>query len=375
MLLLLLGVAGLFRSTTAQAIEDSAPDAMNGWVEGKLQSMTLREKIGQMIMVDVRGTELTSHLAAHLKDGAYGNIILFDWNIQDTDQTHLFIQNLQDQAIVNHGVPLLVAVDQEGGPVDRLGHLLGMKGTRFSARTIGQIYEYDRGKAETAVGAFTQDLARRMHALGINMNLAPVLDLTDDRTSYIYERSYGGDPNAVSRIASQFSDVMRANRIVTTGKHFPNLSMTRLDSHLSLPVLGRNRTQLAAYEMVPFAKLKDRLGAIMMGHMVVPDIDPKYPASISYKVGRVLRRQVGWDGVVISDDLKMKALTDRYTLTEIVIRAVFADVDILLMAWGPDKQREALAVLEQCVIRGKIPMSRVDASVRRILELKRDFAR
>lgn len=365
----LVGMRAEAETTRTPASDDS------GWIEGKLQSMTLREKLGQMLMIDVRGTEMTPELMAHLKEGRYGNVIFFEWNAKDEDQTKVFIRELQTQSVVQTGVPMLIAVDQEGGPVNRLGSLLGLRSTQFSARTIGQVYDYDQARARELVGAVTQKLALRMRDLGFNMNLAPVLDLTDDRASYIYERSYGSDPDAVTRIAAQFSDVMRANRIVTTGKHFPNLSVTRPDSHRNLPVLGRNLEQLEHYELVPFTKLKDKLGAIMVGHVVVPDIDPKYPASISTKVGRVLRKTIGWQGVVISDDLKMKALSDRYSLPEIVVRSLFAEVDILLIAWGPEKQRETLNILEKLVTRGKIPESRIDRSVRRILKLKETFTR
>lgn len=309
-------VGGSARGVAASSVPPQADD--DGWIDGKLQSMSVREKLGQMFMIDVSGTELTPSLAAHLRDGAYGGVIFFDWNVESAAQTAAFIRQLQDLAVVETGVPLLVAVDQEGGPVDRLGALLGVKSTKHSARTIGQVYAYDRDKAESLVGAVTRSLAARMRRLGFNMNLAPVLDLTDDKTSYIYERSYGGDPETVARIAAQFADVMRAQRIVATGKHFPNLSVTQTDSHLGMPVLGRGLEDLMGHELVPFARLKDHLGAVMMGHLVVPDIDPLHPASVSPKAGKVLRDRLGWEGVVISDDLKMKALTDRYPLNEIV---------------------------------------------------------
>lgn len=353
----------------------ASEDAESGWVEGKLSSMSLREKLGQMLMVDVRGTELTPELASHLKSGAYGNVIFFEWNVVDQDQTGAFIKQLQDLAIVETGTPLLVAVDQEGGPVNRLGALLDMKSTKHSARTIGQVFEYDPSRAERLVGAATAQIAARMRSIGFNMNLAPVLDLTDDEHSYIYQRSYGSNPEAVTRIAGQFADVMSEHGIVTTGKHFPNLSVTRPDSHLALPVLDRTLKQMIDSELVPFRRLRDKLGAIMVGHVVVPAIDPMHPASISWKAGRLLRQKIGYQGVVISDDIKMKALSGRYTLTEVMVRALSAEVDMLIVAWGKEKQRESLDVLEQLVKRGKIPVSRVDRSVRRILKLKERYAR
>ncbi len=207
------------------------------------------------------------------------------------------------------------------------------------------------------------------------MNLAPVLDLTDEKESYIYQRSYGNDPLEVSYIAAKFANVMRANRIVTTGKHFPNLSQTRPDSHKDLPILERSVEELLAHELVPFRRLVRHLGAVMVGHVIVPELDPKYPASISVRAMKLLRQQIGWQGVVISDDIKMKALSDRYPLWEIVMRSIYADVDILCVAWGKDKQQETVRVIEQAVQTGKISLARIDTSVRRILTLKYAYGR
>jgi beta-N-acetylhexosaminidase len=362
------------KSAPREATAASAAD-VDGWVEGKLQSMNVREKIGQMLMVDVRGTALTPDLAQHLWDGAYGNVIFFERNVVDSDQVKVFVRQLQDNAVVRGGVPLLVAVDQEGGQVNRLGEVLGMKSARYSARTIGRVYGYDRPRAEKIIGDVTADLAERMRDLGFNMNLAPVLDLTDDTASYIYDRSYGGDPNLVAAITGQYADVMRSHGIVTTGKHFPNLSVTRPDSHHDLPTLDRRLSELRRHEFMPFKKLKDKLGAVMVGHVMVPSIDAKHPASVSVRMGEVLRQDVGFKGVVISDDLKMRALTDRYGFEEMLLRAVYADVDMLIVAWGREKQKQAIDVLERAVAKGWLKPERLDASVRRILTLKRQTGR
>jgi beta-N-acetylhexosaminidase len=307
--------------------------------------------------------------------GEFGNVIFFERNLVDEDQTRVFIRQLQDDAVVRTGVPMLTAVDQEGGRVNRLGPLTGFKFMRHGARTLGDLYSYAPQKARQVVNRLTADVAHAMRSLGFNMNLAPVLDLTDDQASYIYDRSYGGDPSRVSRIAADYAAIMRQNRVVATGKHFPNLSLTRTDSHQALPRLDRSLAQLESYEFVPFRSLKDQLGAVMVGHVMVPELDPKLPTSISPAAMKALRERVGFRGVVISDDLKMKALSSRFPFYEIVLRSVFADVDILLIAWDKDKQLEAVDVLERAVAKGKLPVARIDRSVRRILSLKYRFAR
>ncbi len=373
----------LWASAPASAVEESSEgedlDAEDfkgeGWVEGKLAVMTLREKLGQMMMVDLLGPSFDSYTKDQMSLSDFGNVLLLGRNIQDEDQTRLLIRELQTNAIVRTGVPLLVAVDQEGGAVNRVGPLTNMKTTRFSARTIGRVYEYAPTRAGKLMTKLTGELARRMHWLGFNMNLAPVLDVTDDKQSFIYDRSFGGDPELVARASARFAAVMQENGIIATGKHFPNLSTTRPDSHLELPILDRRVSELEKKEFVPFKKLKGDLGAIMVGHVVVPDLDPMFPASISPKAIGALRSKIGWNGLIISDDIKMKALSNRYTFPEIVLRSVAAGVDMLIVAWGRDKQEEAVKILEKAVQRGAISKTQIDDSVRRVLTLKYQYAK
>jgi beta-N-acetylhexosaminidase len=337
--------------------------------------MTLREKIGQMFMIDLKDGSFTPEVVRQVDAGSFGNVILFEKNLQDYDQTRLLIRRLQTHALVQRGVPMLVAVDQEGGIVNRLGGVTQFKSMRHSARTLGAVYDYAPRRATRLVNQLTAEVAAWMKGLGFNMNLAPVLDLTSDKSSYIYDRSYGGDPDKVSEIARQYAATMRRHGIVTTGKHFPNLSFTRTDSHKALPILDRTLVQLTEHEFVPFERLSEELSAIMVGHVMVPQLDPKHPASVSSRITRILREDIGFDGVIISDDLKMRALSDRYSLREIVLRCVLADIDLMIMAWDRAKQLEAVDVLEQAVRKGHIKPARIDASVRRILALKSRFAR
>jgi beta-N-acetylhexosaminidase len=370
---------GLFHIAIACACVAFSPfsraDEEDGWVAGRLEALSLREKIGQMFMVDVKELTLGPRTATQLSGGSYGNVILFDHNLADENQARILIRQLQDHAIVRTGVPMLVSVDQEGGPVNRLGHLLGLKSARHSARTIGRLYAYAPTKAGDLVTSQTTQLAHAMRRIGFNMNLAPVLDLASGPDAYIYDRSYGDDPAAVAAITQAYARAMAEARIITTGKHFPNLSLTRTDSHKALPVLKRTLADLSRHELLPFKKLKTDLGAIMVGHMMAPHIDPDWPTSISPRAIKLLRRDVGYQGVICTDDLKMKALSDRYSPAEIALRAVHAGADLLIVAWDDDKQAQMSEALYRAVMRGKIPMSRIDASVRRILELKQKFVR
>lgn len=370
----------LASSATAFAVTSESEDDVqlddipgDGWVEGKLQTLSLHEKVGQMFMIDAKGLLLTPEFAQHLAAGAFGNIIFFERNLESQEQTRYFVRQLQDYAIIRTGVPMLAAVDQEGGKVSRLGAMTKLDLMKHSARTLGRVYEFDRKRARKLLARATGEIAESMKALGFNMNLAPVLDMTDDKQSFIYSRSYGNDAKAVSRLTSDYVKVMNDHGVVTTGKHFPNLSLTHADSHTKLPVLSRSVNELIAHEFVPFTKLKDDVGAIMVGHVMVPAIDPVYPTSVSAKAIKLLRDTIGFKGVVVTDDMKMKALADHYSVTEMTLLAVDADVDVLLMAWDPPRQLEAAAAIEQAVMQKRLPMARIDRSVRRILTLKRRF--
>lgn len=369
----LLGIFFLFTivlmvATGLPNISFGNPD--NGWVEGRIQEMTLREKIGQMLMVGVYGDRITPSEAKFVVDNNIGNIILFDRNIDDEDQLKGMTSYLQETALVKSGIPLIIAVDQEGGLVSRIGKISGLKYTRHSANTLGKALSFAPKKASIAIYNASLALGKRMQELGINMNLAPVLDLAPEDRSYIYSRSFGSSPEIVATAAQSVVRGLKDSNVISTGKHFPNLGYTTDDSHLTLPVIKRRLVDLKRYEFMPFMKLKDDVEVMMMGHVLVPDIDPNHPTSVSRPAVRILRDDIGFKGVIISDDLKMKALTDRYTVAEIGLRSVHAGVDVLLAAWEKDKQLQLIDAIERAVKRNVIKESRIDASVARILSLK-----
>ncbi len=342
----------------------------NGWVEGRIREMTLREKIGQMMMVGIYGDRITVSEAKYLVDNSIGNIILFDQNITDEDQLAGMTTYLQEAVTVNSGIPLIIAVDQEGGVVNRIGKVSGLKYTRHNANTLGKTFEFAPKKARSALFNANLALGKRMQELGINMNLAPVLDLAPEESSYIHSRSYGSSPEIVAAAALSVVSGLKATNIISTGKHFPNLGYSVEDSHHTLPVINRRVSDLKKYEFLPFIKLKDDIDAIMIGHVLVPELDRKYPASLSKNVINILRTEIGFSGLIISDDLKMKALTHSYTVPEIGIRSVLAGNDILLAAWEKQSQLQMIDSIEKAVLRKVISEEQIDESVARILSIK-----
>lgn len=360
------------RATGAQKHSVAKPSP---WVEEKLKAMTLREKIGQMLMIDLPSHSIDASVQTLLATGEFGNIILFSRNLLDYEQTRLLTTQLQTFAIVRTGIPMLITVDQEGGQVDRLSRVTQNKSMRYSARTLGSVYSYAPKRADRALRRATAEIASWLKELGFNMNLAPVLDIAPHHNSYIFNRSYGSDPSVVAHLGLAYAKTMASVGIACTGKHFPNLSNTIVDSHKDLPILKRTLDELRSYEFRPFLHAADDLGAIMVGHVLVPAIDPLHPSSMSSPTGTLLRKELGFDGVLITDDLKMKAISNRYSLRESIIRAVFADMDILMLAWDEPRKLESQRILEDLVVKGQITHERIDRSVRRILSLKDRFAR
>ena len=329
--------------------------------------MTLTEKIGQMFIIDIKTTKVDADLRSFLERGKFGNIILFRKNLVDADQTKVLIKQINDIAVTNYGIPMFVAVDQEGGTVDRLSRISNNPLFRHSARRLGKLYEYNPKRARRIIRTIAKEVSEEMHDLGFNINLAPVLDLAKDQDAYIFDRSFSGSPKTVSAVTQLVAKEYRKQNILTTGKHFPNLSQSTVDSHTGLPYLRRSMRQMMAYEFKPFRQARKSVDAIMLGHMLAPAIDKNHPTSISRHAVDILRTKLKFKGLIMTDDIKMHALSKHYSHQEIVLRAVAAGVDMIIMAWEPKKQLDAIRTVKYAVEHGAIDESQIDDSVRRIL--------
>jgi len=336
----------------------------------KIAEMSTEEKIGQMFMIDLKRKTLTPESKRMIAKYKFGNVILFGYNLKTRIQSKALIAQYKKLISSFSSIPPLIAVDQEGGDVNRLKTVSQYRPFRYSARTFGKIYEYSPERALKLYRDVSLRTSLELSDLGINMNLAPVLDTTGNSSSYIYKRSFSGDPEVVAKLSmSQISQLKRRN-IISTGKHFPNLSNTRNDSHSHLPTLNKSKEMLLKYEFVPFKKLNQSLGAIMIGHVMIPQIDPVYPASMSKTIIDMVRKEVGFSGIVITDDIKMKALSKRYSINQIITQTVNAGADMIIVAWDRKKQIKAIDLLKAAVRSGKVPMARINQAVRNILRKK-----
>ncbi len=292
---------------------------------------------GQRLMVGFDGTALEEDLRRLIAEAGVGGIILFARNVETARQVKALIRACQDCAARAGHPPLLVAVDQEGGGVARLRrpHF-----PEFPAPP--QIR--DPQEAEALAG----DMARLLGDLGFNMNMAPVLDVAPDGLdSIMAARAFGADPEVVARLGRAVIRGLQARGIMAVAKHFPGIGRTTLDSHRVQPVLEASAESIAGFDLPPFAAAcRDGVAGVMLSHIRYPALDPQWPASLSVVVARdLLRVRMGYDGLVMTDDLDMGAVRPDISVETAAARILAADVDLALICHpGPavEAAREAL---------------------------------
>lgn len=331
-----------------------------------LGSMTLEEKIGQMFVTWFEGPVASDSVRKMLLQYHLGGVIYFSWanNVQNPAQIAELSNGLQRIAMDKYRVPipLFISTDQEGGVVARVvepaavfpGNMaLGATRSRELARKAANV---------TAV-----ELSR----LGINMNLAPVLDVnTNPSNPVIGVRSYSEDPREVAALGTVQIAEHRRHHVLATVKHFPGHGDTAVDSHSGLPVVQKDRASLEEVELAPFREaIRAGVDAIMTAHIVVPELDSSWrPATLSREIlGGVLRQELGFQGLIASDSLGMAGVRQQFGDDRVPVEAVLAGVDILLK---PPDLEVAYQSLLAAVRSGEIPETRIDESVLRILKLK-----
>jgi beta-N-acetylhexosaminidase len=327
-------------------------------------TITLEEKIGQMLVVGFHGHEPPPHILDWLKEGRIGGVILFSRNIETPQQ----VSDLTDRLHRAARRPILVAIDQEGGVVSRL-----REGFTESpgAMALGAA---DDPKLTEEVSAV---LATEMRALGINWNLAPAIDLTHDiRNPSVGVRSLGSDPLHVSRHALAQVRGLQGAGVAATAKHFPGKANTPVDPHVTLPVIEGPLGDMWDTDLVPFRAVCDAgVAAVMITHVQFKALEPLYPSTLSQAIIQgLLRRDMGYRGLVTTDCMEMKAVTDAYGPGESAVLAARAGANVVLFSHTKKYQEAAYDALQDAVRTGRLPVEKVDYSVARINEVKRRFA-
>ncbi len=328
----------------------------------RVEGMDTATLAGQLVVVDFSGPEPCEDIERLIRDGRVGGVTLFDKNIVDPTQVARLTNDLQRLAAGAGTPPLLVAVDQEGGPVTHV------RGTQFpSAMAFGA------AAAESLVAAAADVTARELRAVGIHMNFAPVLDVNNNPANpVIGARSFGEDPARVARLGSRAITAMQAAGVLATAKHFPGHGDTSLDSHLTLPTVAHPRSHLDAVELLPFrAAIRAGVSAVMTAHVVYPALDPELPATLSPAIIGLLRETLGFDGLVVTDSMRMRAVADRYTPGAAAVAAVQAGVDVVLAFGSVEAQWEALDAVRAAARDGRIAETRIREAAQRVLAAKR----
>jgi len=325
---------------------------------------TLREKIGQLFMIGCQGECLTADERLICAEYQFGGIILFKRNCTEPAQITQLCRELWHASV---DIPPFIAIDQEGGRVHRLPEPF----THFpAAARVGETR--NAGLARRLGRAAAEELK----LVGINLNFAPVLDVDSNSANpVIGDRAFGSDPKQVIEIGLAWTQGLREGGIIPCGKHFPGHGDTDKDSHFESPILRKTLDELKTIELPPFAHAcRSGIESLMTAHVLYPALDGEFPATLSAPiVTGLLRHQLGYDGVVCSDDLEMKAISANYSVEEATLHALRAGVDILLYCHALEKALQAFEFLCDEVERDPVVRARVEESHRRITKLKQHY--
>jgi beta-N-acetylhexosaminidase len=324
-------------------------------------------KAGQRVMVGFEGKEPSADLRRLIRDYGVGHVILFARNVAEPEQVAELVREMQGIARDGgHDLPLLVSVDQEGGRVARLKapwtvwpplRAVGRLGSEDHARRLGQA------------------LALELRECGIRWDLAPVVDVdTNPNNPVIGDRAFGDDPDLVGRLGAALIRGLQENGVAACAKHFPGHGDTDLDSHDDLPVVAQSRSRLEEVEMRPFrAAVAAGAAGIMTAHVLYPEIDERLPATLSPKIVDLLREGMRYPGVIVSDDLEMKAVAKGWRPREAAVLAAEAGCDLIAVSKSPDAQVEALEALVRLIEAAPPLAEGVDDPGDRIRRLKVRF--
>jgi beta-N-acetylhexosaminidase len=366
-----LGASGPFVKAPLNADQINAIMHLTSYMKYKqlasiyVSHMTLDEELGQLIMVEYADTSYSSDLDTMINKLHAGGVIMYEFQMNTFDQTKHDIAEMQQRS----SIPLLISTDEEGGPyVHRLSHIYGY---RMSATDI-----YNTGNPQLA----TQQGHKAAHdllSLGINENLAPDVDVNLVNGYDMVTRTFGNTPQSVITYAGAYMKALQGDGVVACIKHYPGLGDATPDAHTTLPVVNRTRDQIYSVELAPFKAFiqsPDKLlnpGMIMPTDVLMPAIDPIYPAELSHIfMTDILRKQFGYDGVVLTDALYMQGITQKWSMYQAAVMALNAGNDMILGPTGADQMLATIDALKAALQNGMLSKARVDEAATRIIALK-----
>ncbi|GAQ18896.1 beta-hexosaminidase A precursor [Oceanobacillus picturae] len=347
--------------------EESSVDALKEAVQDKISSMTMEEKVGQMLMIGFEGTQVNDQTRNFMQENHIGGVILFERNITDSKQLLNLNRELKELNADSQDIPLFISVDEEGGVVSRMPPKI------VNLPDSKEIGDHNNSELAYQVG---EAIGERVNAFGFNVTMAPVMDVNSNPDNPIIgKRSFGNNKEIVSKMGVEEMKGIQSKGIIPVIKHFPGHGDTDVDSHLGLPVVHNSLESIREMELVPFQKAIDHQADMtMVAHILLPEIDNEDPASLSKNVvTTILRGELGFDGVAITDDMTMGAILENYDIGDATVKAVQAGNDIVLVCHGDENKLKAVHSLTQAVESGTIKEERINESVERILLLKEKY--
>lgn len=334
------------------------------------KNLTLEEKVGQLMMFGFREQNVPEYIKEFILHHNLGGIVHFSRNIVDPEQIKAVNDELQDLAQQSpSGTDLLISLDQEGGSVARL-----TKGVSVSPGNMALGATRNPQLVEEASAIVAEEL----RAVGFNVNLAPCVDVNNNGLNpVIGVRSYGSDPQLVGELGVAAIKGLQRH-LLAVAKHFPGHGDTNVDSHLNMPIINHDWERLSTVELPPFEQaINAGVGAILAAHVLFPALEsnPRLPATLSHNVlTKLLREQLGYEGLIFTDCMEMEAITKQYPMGEAAVLAIEAGVDMVLVSHTPERQAEAYWAVVDAVKSGRISRERIDQSYARIKKAKEALA-
>ncbi|WP_299512025.1 beta-N-acetylhexosaminidase [uncultured Rummeliibacillus sp.] len=330
-----------------------------------VSKMSLEEKIGQMILAGISGTTMDANTKKLVNQFHIGGIIFYKNNFNTPAQTIQLVNQLKTEN--SSRIPLFLSTDQEGGRVTRLPGGL----TNFP--TNEQIGKVNNREFSYKIGTL---LGRELKEFGLNLDFAPVLDINSNPNNpVIGDRSFGNNLEIVSELGIQTMKGIQSQNVIPTIKHFPGHGDTSVDSHLDLPIVNKSLKELKELELIPFERaIDDGADVVMVAHILLPKLDKTNPASMSKAIMTdLLRNKLSFNGVIITDDMTMGAITEHFDIGKAAVESVKAGSDIILVGHNYDNVVKIIASLKRAVQNGEISEQRLNESADRIIQLKRKY--
>lgn len=331
----------------------------------KIEKLSLEEKVGQLFMVGLE-EKTNEDIANLIQENKIGGVVLYRKNYHTYEEMLAYVNNIKELNSKN-SIPIFISIDQECGRVNRMPQeILNLKSATKLANTKNVEIVKESGKI----------IGEMLNKTGISMDYAPVLDIRKFKEKHaIGDRCYGENKEDVSKYGIEVMKEMQNQSVIPVIKHFPGHGLTKKDSHFRIPKITEKIEILEKEDMIPFEKaIKENAEAIMVGHLIIKDVDKKYPASLSEKViQKYLIEKYNYKGLIITDDLKMMAIQLHYNMKKAVVKAIEAGNDIIMIGLPYKKVNKIIKFIVKEVKNGRIKEEKINESVEKIIAIKEKY--